>query len=105
MPSLSSLDEALVRAPGAGATAAWGSVSLGITTGHRYLMQGFLSKVYATDAGSLGEGVLAGGLALAAARPSLDYLLDSYIFFGDPMMHMNQAYRGFSGIYLPAVRR
>jgi hypothetical protein len=84
MKGLSSLDEELIRKPAGGAIAVWGSTSEGISTGHEFLTSGFIKSITSTHFGQLGMAALAGQVNLATFNPSDNYLIDSYILFGDP---------------------
>jgi hypothetical protein len=88
MSSLSSIDEALVRQASGGAIAAWGSSNVGISSGHEYLAQGFLQSLTRDHPGELGLATLAGRLNLASSGSSHQYLIDTYILFGDPATHI-----------------
>lgn len=86
-PSLSSMDEVLVRLPGAGAVAAWGSSGEGVGTDHQPLHQGFYQTIFGGARVRLGEAVMAAKTAVAGGVG--EYLVESYHLFGDPAMFLN----------------
>ncbi len=88
-PSISSLDEALVRRPGGGAVAAWGSTGLGIATGHEALAEGFMGTIFQTNTKDLGSAALAGKLKVLQNAPVFDDLLDTFTLLGDPATQIN----------------
>jgi hypothetical protein len=81
---LSTLDETLARAPNGGALATWGSSSLGTTSGHEYLAQGFVARVITQPGTRLGQAALAGKLLVLARHPSNAFMLDAFNLLGDP---------------------
>ena len=95
------LDETLVRAPGRGAIAAWGSTGLTISTGHERLGESFLPAWL--NGSQLGQATLAGQLALSAGGVYLD-LLDTYVLLGDPTLALNQRW-ATQAVFLPVSRR
>ena len=86
-PSLSSMDEVLVRLPGAGAVAAWGSSGEGVGTDHQPLHQGFYQTIFGGAPVRLGNAVMAAETAVAGGVG--EYLVESYHLFGDPAMFLN----------------
>ncbi len=100
-PDMGTLDEALVRYPGGGAVATWGSTGLGLTTGHQALAAGFITAVYHANT-TLGQAALQGKLQLAGTPD----LVDTYTLLGDPATQLNTTVRPWPvHLYLPAVRR
>jgi hypothetical protein len=105
-PNYPTLDESLLRQPGGGAIAAWGSTGLGISTGHRSLQAGFYDAMM-NDQGAtnLGTAALAGKTRLYATDCHLD-LLDTFNLLGDPAMNINITIVPWSDkIYLPFTLR
>lgn len=99
------LDEALVTRPEAGAVAAWGPASLGTSTGHSRLAEGFFRAVFSDTVVTVGEATLAGKLNLAGAPQGSD-LLDTYVLLGDPALRWNRTIVPWSThLYLPLVVR
>ncbi len=100
-PDMGTLDEALVRHPGGGAVATWGSTGLGLTTGHQALAAGFITAIYQANT-TLGQAALQGKLQLAGTPD----LVDTYTLLGDPATALNTTVRPWPvHLYLPAVRR
>jgi hypothetical protein len=105
MASLSSIDEALVRQASGGAIAAWGSSNVGISSGHEYLAQGFLQSLTRDHPGQLGLATLSGRLNLATSGSSHQYLIDTYILFGDPATRVTLNFMPAHWIALPVVTK
>jgi len=103
-PSLSTLDEAFLRHPSGGAAAVWGSSGLGISTGHRALAQGFTQSVWRDGGATLGEAALIGKINLLASSQNYLDLIDTYVLFGDPAMHV-QIESITTPTYLPLTNR
>ena len=113
MNGLSSLDEALVRQPGGGALAVWGSTTMGESTGQNYLASAFVNSLV-NDAnpgtasylgyGRLGEATLAGRLE-TSFHPSFSYLIDSFTLFGDPASRVRLDYSTAYSTNIPFVKR
>lgn len=87
VPGYPTLDESLLRHPNGGVIAAWGSTGLGISTGHKWLAQGFAGEVFQEGA-SLGSATLAGKLSLLEEHPYYLDLIDTFILLGDPAMDL-----------------
>jgi hypothetical protein len=98
VPGFETFDETLLRHPSGGVVAAWGSTGLGVSTGHRWLAEGFLADTFSNPDSDLGSAALSGKLTLAAAGFYPD-LIDSFTLIGDP------ATRVFSSHYffLPLI--
>lgn len=88
VPGFDTLDEALLRSPGGGAAAAWGSTGLGLETGHEDLAEGFFNYL-SNDGRNLGAATLAGKLHLAAHHPEYGDLIDTFVLLGDPATSIN----------------
>jgi hypothetical protein len=62
---------------------------LGVGTGHDHLSDGFFRAIFQGRAESVGQGAMAGKIALAASGQNLD-LLDTFILLGDPALKLNR---------------
>ena len=91
IPDLPTLDESLLRQPGGGAIAVWGSTGLGIATGHHWLAEGFMNTIYQDGTSEIGSAVLAGKLNLASVGTNPD-LLDTFTLLGDPATKLERTY-------------
>lgn len=109
MGSLSSMDEQLIRKPNGGALAVWGSTSEGLSNGHEYLAQGFINNITKDTANNpthnLGLATYAGRLNVAMNNPQNNYLIDSFILFGDPLSRVTIDLTPKQGVILPLVRK
>lgn len=83
VPGFETFDETLLRHPSGGVVAAWGSTGLGISTGHRWLAEGFLTDTFSNPASNLGSATLTGKLNLASTGFYPD-LIDTFALLGDP---------------------
>jgi hypothetical protein len=99
VPGFPTLDESLLRHPGGGAVAVWGSTGLGIATGHHWLAEGFMNSVYKEGQVNLGAATFAGKLHLATTSAYPD-LLDTFTLLGDPAMDLFRSYY----LFLPSTR-
>jgi hypothetical protein len=79
--------EVVTRAEGKGAVASWSPTGLGEVLGHDYLDRGFFQALFQDGLLTLGEATTAGKLNLFASGSNLD-LLDTYLLFGDPALHV-----------------
>ncbi len=96
IPAFPTLDEALLRHPGGGAVAVWGSTGLGIATGHHWLAEGFMKTIYQDGISDIGSATLAGKLNLLSVGSHLD-LIDTFNLLGDPATNLERSYQ----IYMP----
>ena len=81
----SCIAESLVRAQGKGAVASWSPTSIGYSSGHHYLHEGFYDAVFADGVRELGIAAELGKLALYQdAGGGHRELIDTYMLFGDP---------------------
>ncbi len=96
------VDEWLIRHPGGGAVAVWGSTGLSVVSGHELLQQGFLQQLALQPAAGarLGSLVEAGYTNVLAGGP-LDPLM-TFVLLGDPL---TQARIPTNGLYMPAISR
>ncbi len=103
-PEPGTLDEALVRLPGGGAIATWGSTGLGISTGHGALQAGFYEAINGGQR-NLGAVTQAGLLKLYATGLHQD-LLNTFVLLGDPTLNLNFEIVPFTHfVYLPIVQK
>jgi hypothetical protein len=104
-PEVATLDERLLRQPGGGAIAVWGSTGLGLSTGHTALQRGFYRTLNQPGSQILGAAVLAGKLELASTGLHQE-LLDTFTLFGDPALTMHLTVTPFSNqTYLPLINQ
>jgi hypothetical protein len=99
IPAFPTLDEALLRHPGGGAVAVWGSTGLGIATGHHWLAEGFMKTIYQDGISDIGSATLAGKLNLLSVGSNLD-LIDTFNLLGDPATNLERSYQ----IYIPLTQ-
>lgn len=88
VPGFQTIDESLLRQPGGGAVAAWGSTGLGLMTGHRWLAQGFIAQLYGSSQATIGEAALAGKLMLSREGLFYEDLIDTFTLLGDPALQI-----------------
>ena len=89
-PSGATLDETLLRRPGGGAVATWGSTTLGLSLGHSTLHREFFDAVFQDNTTELGQATKAGKLALdELGDPYYVDLIDTFLLLGDPAMDLN----------------
>jgi hypothetical protein len=93
------LDEEMLRHPGGGAVAVWGSTGLGVSTGHHWLAEGFMKTIYQDGISEIGKAALAGKLNLVSVGTSLD-LIDTFNLLGDPATKLERSYQ----IYMPQTQ-
>ena len=85
----SCLAESLLRVQGKGAVASWSPTSIGYSSGHHYLHEGFYDAVFVDGVRELGIAVELGKLALYQdAGGGHRELIDTYMLFGDPAMRL-----------------
>ena len=87
-PSVSCLDEQLIRAGGKGAIASFSPTGFGMALGHHYLNKGFFTAVF-NDKQDIGTATNMGKLNLYENTSGYRDLLDTYVLFGDPFMKLN----------------
>ena len=102
-PPYATLDERLLLEPGGGAVAAWGPTGEGVSTGHRFLAQGFLASLADSGQTTLGAATLSGKLAVYNNSPATTYLIDTFSLLGDPAMSFRVG--DLYDVYLPLVIR
>jgi hypothetical protein len=100
IPGFATLDEALLRHPNGGVVAAWGSTGLGISTGHRWLAEGFLTDTFTNPSSTLGSATLTGKLTLTETGFYPD-LIDTYSLIGDPATQLFFTHSSF----IPLIQR
>ena len=103
-PNLSSMDEVLVRSPGTGAVAAWGSAGESARTDHEPLHKAFYQAAFGGSPARLGDAVTAAKVAVAGGPGA--YMVSAYHLFGDPALAFHlQVIPWPVQIYLPVVAR
>jgi len=85
----SSTAEAFVRAPNAGAIAAWSATGMGTALAHDYLNRGLFAAVFFDDLIQLGPATLQGKLYLYTHTGWYRDQIDTYLLFGDPATALN----------------
>jgi len=119
-PRRTSLAEALVSHPGAGAVGTFSPTGLGVATGHHIVQKGVYRAVFQGEVARLGPATVAGKLALWATGTNED-LVHTYTVFGDPALRLRVPPAGVeptatprpatpdptpaAGTYLPAIYR
>jgi uncharacterized repeat protein (TIGR01451 family) len=83
-----SLGETIARADGGGAVASWSPTGLGVTAAHDVLDEGFLDGLFQDGLRTAGQATMAGKFKLWALVGNHD-LIDTYVLFGDPALHVN----------------
>lgn len=97
------IDEALVLNPAGGAIATWSSSGFGVAYGHRQLLIGFVTALWAAEPRSpLGQFVAAGYANLAASGESRESLY-TFLLLGDPLTPV--AARPLYQVNVPIVQR
>jgi hypothetical protein len=103
--SLSSLDESMVRQASGGAIATFGSASMGLSGDHESMAQGFLQSLTKDHPGQLGMAVNAAHMKIAALPANNQYLLDTYILFGDPATNVTLNFNPDHVVMIPMVKK
>ncbi|MBN1486222.1 MAG: hypothetical protein JW981_01195 [Anaerolineae bacterium] len=104
-PLQTALDEALVRLPGAGAVAVWGSSGESYRHHHLPLDIAFYKVAFSGESIRLGDSTMVARLSLAYSSTILGdatYLIDTYHLFGDPATLLQSRSVPWE-IYLPVV--
>jgi hypothetical protein len=107
-PEWETLDETLLRQPGGGAIATWGSTTLGLSLGHNVLHEGFFNAVFEENTTELGQAIQEAKLDLLAWDSAAYYvdLLDTFVLLGDPAMDLNLTIVPWShATFLPVTLR
>jgi hypothetical protein len=95
--------EVVTNAAGKGAVASWSPTGLGVSSGHDYLDRGFFHALFQDGKATVGLAIAAGKLNLFSTGSNLD-LLDTYLLFGDPALHIPLIPTGVNlNIHLPLV--
>lgn len=85
----SGLAESLVRLPSSGAIAAWSPTGMGASQDHTILEQGLFQAIFQEGITRLGPATTWAKRFLAEHGRPDNELLDTYLLFGDPAMHLN----------------
>ncbi|WP_322490272.1 C25 family cysteine peptidase [Chloroflexus sp.] len=97
------IDEAIVLNSAGGAIATWSSSGFGVAYGHRQLLLGFITALWAAEPRSpLGQFVAAGYANLAASGESRESLY-TFLLLGDPLTPI--AVRPLYQVNVPVVLR
>ena len=103
-PNMTSMDEALLRLPEAGAIATFGNAGLGLGKSHTPLHRAFYQS--ALGATPTPPGVAANIAKVAIAGGVGRHLVDGFHFFGDPALPLHSEVVPWPAqIYLPLVTR
>ena len=86
--NMDAMGERIVRAAGRGAVASWSPTGLGFTAVHNVLNEGFLDALFQDGLRITGQATSAAKLKLWTLGSNHD-LLDTYLLFGDPALHVN----------------
>ena len=97
----SSLVESLVRLPGKGLIAGFAPTGFGESAGHTLLDESLLQAIFRDGVQQIGVATTQAKLALYAQSPSNDYLIDTYVLFGDPALQLQTLPKR---IYLPLIQ-
>jgi uncharacterized repeat protein (TIGR01451 family) len=85
----SSFAESIVRVAGGGAIASWSPTGLGVSTGHDLLEKGLFQAIFFDGVHQVGPATTRAKLHLYANSGGYRELLDTYLLFGDPALHLN----------------
>jgi len=97
-PGVASLGESIVREARKGAVASWSPTGLGVDTGHDWLAKGFMSALLGGKVDRLGPATMSGLLNLLSGTPNFHELIDTYVLFGDPALHVSRPYCNSLGV-------
>ena len=85
--NMASLGETVTRVEGKGAIASWSPTGYGLATGHDIMNRALFAAIFFEDVTALGPATTLGKLALAGMGH--DYLIETYLLFGDPALRLN----------------
>jgi hypothetical protein len=103
-PNMTSMDEALLRLPQAGAIATFGNAGLGLGDSQTPLHQAFYLSAMGADPAPPGVAAIAAKAAVAGDVGR--HLIDSFHFFGDPALPLQwEVVPWAAHLYLPLVAR
>jgi len=101
-PLQTAMDESLVRFPGAGAVAAWGSSGEGLGTHNTPLHKAFYQASFGGSGGNLGDAMTSAKLSVAGGWGG--YMVDTYHYFGDPALSWHlQVVPWTAQVHLPLI--
>ena len=83
----SSFAETIVRKANGGAIASFSPTGQGLATGHQYMHTALYQAIFFNDIAQLGPATMLSKYALAGMGH--DYLIDTYLLFGDPATRLN----------------
>jgi len=101
-PGYPSLDESLMRAADGGVVASWSPTGLGVAWGHNELARRFYDAVFRDNVTRFGQATTLAKLRLYGETSWDHDLIDTYLVFGDPALHMLVDSRPVK-IYLPVI--
>ncbi len=103
-PNMTSMDEALLRLPQAGAIATFGNAGLGLGSSQTPLHRAFYEGAF--DAAPVPPGRAASAAKAVVVGGTGGHLVDSFHFFGDPALPLHwQTVPWPAQLYLPLVAR
>lgn len=102
-PAYPSLGESIVRAPDRGAVASWSPSGLGVASGHDQLANKLYQALFSDHVTQLGPATTQAKVAYWAQSQGSNELVDTYLLFGDPALHVPFASPRL--IYLPMVTK
>jgi hypothetical protein len=83
-PGLPAISEVMLRAAGKGVIAWWGGTGQGLSAGHNIMDVGFFDAVFRDGMREIGRATHQGYVKLYNQAPSLGFLIDTFVLFGDP---------------------
>jgi len=83
----SAIAETIVRKSGGGAIASFSPTGEGLASGHDVMNKALYQAIFFEDVTALGPATTLGKLALAGMGH--DYLIETYLLFGDPALRLN----------------
>lgn len=87
----SSLAESMVRAAGKGAVASLSPTGFGLGSGHHYLNDSLFEAFFYKGITQIGPAVTYAKLQLASQSGLYNYMVDTYLLFGDPALRLQAA--------------
>jgi len=87
-PGVPALSEAFLRAKDKGAIGWWGGAGLGLSAGHHLMDVGFFDAVFRDGLNEIGVAAARGYMELHSQTESFDFLINTYVLFGDPALRL-----------------
>ncbi|RMG54144.1 MAG: hypothetical protein D6723_05660 [Acidobacteria bacterium] len=88
-PGFPALSESLLRAKDKGAIGWWGGAGLGLSAGHHLMDVGFFDAVFREGITEIGAAAARGYMELHSQTESFDFLINTYVLFGDPALRLS----------------